>query len=618
MKKNTLKSFIILAFLLFSTTFLFAVPAFPDPIVVTQPNGETLTVFIKGDERINWYESLDGYTLLSDKDKYLTYAQLDEAGDLQPSEFIATDIDKRNIVASFYLSTIEKKLFYSDYQVQLRLKIWEIEDEALMQRASGDNRITGTYKTICAFVQFPDRPMVKTMSDFEGLLNGIGYTGSGAFGSVRDFFRESSYGQFDLIITLCGIYTTPQNLDIYVSNTGTLAKWLAEQVAKELDFNDYDSDGNGEVDGFHLIFAGYGKESSPPAYNAIWSHKSQITPVWSDGKFIRTYSCSPELRSNSGTNITTIGVICHEMSHAFGALDYYDTNGSTGGEYPGTGNWDIMAAGTWNGSPSGSRPAHHNMHIKTQVYKWVTAEELKSKTTITNMPNSAENPIAYRINTTTTNEYFLLENRQRVKFDTNLPGSGLIIYRVHSGWGVVGNCINCTHPQRMYVVCANTNVELPTSAVSSYGGTYGINTFRTPFPLLDPSKTEFTDNSLPSMKAWNGNNTNKYITNIKHENGLISFDFMHNVGIDDVENNTTYLKVTPNPANEYVDVQFSTPNIKADNVDFYNINGQLVKSVPFKGVYNDNVMIQRISVADLSQGFYFIKVGNETTKLVIQ
>jgi len=93
---------------------------------------------------------------------------------------------------------------------------------------------------------------------------------------------------------------------------------------------------------------------------------------------------------------------------------------------------------------------------------------------------------------------------------------------------------------------------------------------------------------------------------------------MHNVGIDDMDNNAAYLKITPNPANEYIDLQLTSPNIKTENVDFYNINGQLVKSVPFNGVFIDNVMIQRISVADLSQGFYFIKVGNETTKLVIQ
>jgi len=513
MKKNTLKSFIILAFLLFSTSILFAVPAFPDPVVITQPNGETLTVFIKGDERINWYESLDGYTLLYNKDRYLTYAQLDEAGDLQPSEFIATDIDKRNIVASFYLSTIEKKLFYSDYQVQLRFKIWEIEDEALLQYTTkGDTRISGTYNTICAFVQFPDRSMVKTKADFEGLLNGIGYTASDAFGSVRDFFIESSYGQFDLIITLCGIYTAPQNLDTYASNTGVLARWLAEKVAEELDFSDYDSNNDSEVDGFHFIFAGHGKEAGA-SYSTIWSHKSQIAHVWNNGKFIRTYSCSPELRGNTGSSMTTIGVICHEMSHAFGALDYYDTNGASGGgDYIGTGNWDIMAGGSWNGNPSGSRPAHHNMHIKTQVYKWVTAKVLDSKTTITDMPNSAENPVAYRINTNTYNEYFLLENRQRIKFDSNIPGSGLLIYRVHSGWAAVGNCINCTHPQRMYPVCANTNVALPNSALSSYGA---INNYRTPFPLnVNPPKTEFTDNSLPSMKAWNSSNTNKPITNI--------------------------------------------------------------------------------------------------------
>ena len=74
----------------------------------------------------------------------------------------------------------------------------------------------------------------------------------------------------------------------------------------------------------------------------------------------------------------------------------------------------------------------------------------------------------YQINTTTTNEYFLIENRQKQGFDTYIPGNGMIIYHVHSGVNQVGNKINATHPQRMYPVCASATMD-PTSNPSSYG-----------------------------------------------------------------------------------------------------------------------------------------------------
>ena len=521
MKERT-KSFILLTLLLVISSVLYAVPAIPYPVTFTQPNGDTLTVRIKGDERMHWHESMDEYTLLFNQDGYLTYAQLDEEDNLQPSVYIATNIEERDIVVISFLNTINRKLFYSDVQKQLMLQVWEIEDEV---NSRGERDVIGQYKTLCAFVQFPEKSFTKQMSDFENLMNQIGYTGNGT-GSVRDFFKESSYNNFDLIITLCGIYTAPQSESYYAGSDGTqncqaLARWAAQQVAADpnINFADYDSDNNGEVDGFHFIFAGRGQEAGGGS-STIWSHKWQFyPPVTKNGKSISVYSCSPELYNS---NITTIGVICHEMTHAFGAPDFYDTNYETGGQYNGTGQWDIMAGGSWNGSPGGNRPPHHNMYTKMQ-FGWVTPIVLSQPTTVINMPNSAQNPVAYRINTPTNNEYYLLENRQKVKFDTDVPGSGLLIYHVHSSVGT--SCINCTHPQRMYPVCASSTTAIPASGnpTTNYGN---INSAGCPFPGSS-NKTSFNGTSTPRMFRWtNTVISDKPITNITHSNQLISFDFM--------------------------------------------------------------------------------------------
>jgi len=527
MKKQPL---FLLVLLLIIIPALYAVPAIPYPVTFSQPNGDTLTVRIIGDERIHWRESMDGYTLMFNQYGYLSYAQLDIYGNLQPSDFMATNIEERNNITLSFLNTIEKHLFYSDIQRQLMLKVWEIEDDFIDKSES--KAVIGHYKTLCAFVQFPEKSMTRPMSDFEGLMNQLGYTTNGT-GSVRDYFRESSYEQFDLTITLCGVYTAPSSQAYYAGNSGTqrvreLARWLAQQVAAEPDinFSDYDSNNNGFVDGFHFIFAGRGQEAGGGS-EAIWSHKSQFSsPVTQNGKSISVYSCSPELYQ---TGITTIGVICHEMSHAFGAPDFYDTNGSTGGSFTGTGNWDIMAGGSWNGSPGGNRPPHHNMYSKIK-FGWVTPTVLSTPLTIVNMPNSAENPVAYRINTATTNEYFLLENRQRLKFDTNVPGSGLLIYRVHAQIASAenNNTINTTHPQRMYPVCASATVAMPNSTPSSYGN---INSGGCPFPGSS-NQDSFTDDTTPSMKSWANTNTGKPITKIIQMNGRINFYFMGGGDVD--------------------------------------------------------------------------------------
>jgi M6 family metalloprotease-like protein len=461
--------------------------------------------------------------------------------------------------------------------------------------------------------------MVKEIADFEDMFNQIGYTGNGT-GSVRDYFRESSYGKFDLTITLCGIYEAPKEYAYYKDRAGELATWLANQVKNEpnIDFRDFDTDNDGMVDGFHFIFAGIGQETGQ-CPNCIWSHKSEIPiPVSSNGKYIKVYSCSPELRNGSNSPITTIGVICHEMTHALGKVpDYYDTDYEVGGKYDGTGNWDIMANGSYNGNPSGNRPAHHNMYTKVFL-GWVVPVELNASTSIKDMPNSAENPVAYKIKTTTTNEYYLLENRQKVKFDASIPGSGLIIYHVHANQTTSSSGVNATHPQRMYPVSSGCTFQVP---VANKPDSYQpINSPRCPFPGTGPSpKSSFTDETTPAMKSWAGKNTGKPITNITHANGLISFDFTNEVGINEPdEMNNTSLKIIPNPANDYIDVQFSTSHLISGNVDIYSFTGQLVKSVPCNAEFKEDVMTQRISITDLSKGVYFIKTGNESAKLVVQ
>jgi len=522
------KVLILLILTLFVTSIVYAVPAIPVPVVMEQPDGDSLTVRIKGDERISWYESMDGYTLLFNTDKYLTYAYLDENGNLQPSDFIATDVEKRSESVISFLNTIEKRLNYSNSQKQMLQKIGTIEDEAILKKKQRDKRdVTGNYKTLCAFVQFPEKSMTKTMNDFSNLLNQKGYTGNGT-GSVRDFFNQASYNKFDLTITLCGIYTTPNSEEYYLGDNGKngrcneLGRWIAEQIAAEpsINFADYDSDGDDMVDGFHFIFAGRGQEAGGGA-GTIWSHKWGFLPeVTKNGKYVYIYSCSPELLYS---NITTIGVICHEMAHAFGAMDYYDTDYDEGGEYAGTGMWDLMAGGSWNGYPGGNCPPHPNPHVKIQ-YGWVDPIVLNEPTTITKMPNSAENSLVYRINTTTNNEYFLLENRQPVKFDADVPGSGLLIYRVHANIesSFYDNKINATHPQMMYPVCASSNYSIPTAPSYTYGD---INSGGCTFPGYWDNYS-FTDSYIPSMRSWAGNNTNKPITNIKNTNKLVGFDFM--------------------------------------------------------------------------------------------
>jgi M6 family metalloprotease-like protein len=497
------------------------VPAYPHPVEFTQPDGSKIMIQLRGDEKIRWAETMDGYSILFNKSGTYEYAVLDEKNDMIPSGKQAKPLLLRSKDETIFLNSIPKGLHYSSTQVQMMKTAWSIYDTESVNSFP----TTGNRSLICILIGFTDVPFTKTNADFNNLFNQINYTTDGATGSVKDCYLENSYNQLNLSITVAGPFTASHNMAYYGADNGSNHSPKAGVLVAEainaanptVNYANFDNDNNGSVDGVYVIFAGYGQEAGASA-DAIWSHASSVATLNLDGKTINKYSCSPELRGNSGDGITRIGVICHEFGHVLGSPDYYDTNYATNGQYDGTGNWDLMSGGSWNNG--GRTPAQHNAYTKTMVYNWATPTLLNTAALVT-LNNSTENSNSfYRYNTTTTNEYFLIENRQQVKFDAYLPGHGMIIYHVDKNYINAGNPINATSHQAMYPVCANANGNPPT--------TYGsINTSGCPFPG-SANTTSFTDNTSPNSKSWANANTAKPITNIteNNTNKTVSFAFM--------------------------------------------------------------------------------------------
>jgi M6 family metalloprotease-like protein len=518
---------------------IIAVPAYPKPIVFRQPDGTILTVTLQGDERAKWAITSDGYTVLFNKKGFYEYAVKNTNNDIVVSGIQAKDPAKRSQQDADFLSKIDKKLKYSPQQVTLLKSIWQIKEEETLSQ--GPFPTTGDRKLICILIGYTDNPFTKTQSDFNKLLNQVGYSLDGASGSVKDFYLENSYGQFNLTVDVAGPYTASHNMAYYGANDvlgydirpRELVTEAVNLANSSVNYADYDNDNDGSVDGVYVIYAGYGEEAGAPA-NTIWAHAWNISPLTLDGKIIESYSCSSELRGNTGTNLTRIGVICHEFGHVLGAPDFYDTDYSgSGGDFEGTGYWDVMASGSWNNN--GATPPNHNAYTKVVCYNWAAATTLTSGATITLYNAKDSSNSFYKFNTTTANEYFIMENRHQVGFDVDIPGEGLIIYHVHKNINVAAlfNVINASHPQMMYPVCASATSD-PTSPVSSYGS---INSGGCPFPGTS-SKTSFTDATLPSSKSWAGANTNKPITNISHNsvNKTITITFMGGGDTDDPTN----------------------------------------------------------------------------------
>jgi hypothetical protein len=139
--------------------------------------------------------------------------------------------------------------------------------------------------------------------------------------------------------------------------------------------------------------------------------------------------------------------------------------------------------------------------------------------------------VAYKVvNDANKNEYYILENRKQEGWDKYLFGSGMLVIHVDylkSAWD--NNTINTTknHP-RYTLIPADNKLDVYGEVSSSefvaslkgdvWPGTTG--------------NTELTNTSIPAAKVYAGGYMNKPITDIKYENDVISFNFMHTASLD--------------------------------------------------------------------------------------
>ncbi|MBQ9473228.1 MAG: M6 family metalloprotease domain-containing protein [Bacteroidales bacterium] len=501
-----------------------AVPAWPELVEFQQPDGKTtLRLYLLGDEKVHWAETVDGYSLLHGEDGAFEYAVLDERGNMVPSGIMATDIADRSEEAAILLRGTNRHLRYSESQVNAMLAMWE--DMSKMRVEAGRMKnVTGQKRFLVVLFEFQDRDFIHTGSEFRHLFNQIGYNANRSTGSVRDYYRAVSHNQFDLVVDVVGPYKGAYNMEHYGLEDAGYQDFAEEAVqfaSADVDFSNYDNDNDGYIDGMHIIFAGYGEEAGAPA-EAIWSHKWNIfsSPEYNN-TIVNVYSCSPELSGRMGESITKIGVICHELGHVFGAPDYYDTDyAGSGGEYPGLGTWDIMSSGSWNNS--GITPANHNPYTKIYIYQWATARVLNTPERVCLHSVTDVNTDFYQVNTSTNGDYFLIENRQRTAWDAGIPGHGMIVYHKHANAN--GSSVsNRTHPMQLYIVSAATNEDYPSNDVSSYGMVNG------PAAAWPGSmhKDSLTDNTTPRFRAWNKVRNNKPFYHISEcvEDGTVSFCF---------------------------------------------------------------------------------------------
>lgn len=554
-----MKRILISAVLSLCAAMTFAIPAKKSWKVVSQSDGTTIRVSQAGDEHLHYYITEDNVPLYKAADNRYCYLTI-ENGKLHNSGVLAHESAARSAKELQVMNTIHD---LAPIARQMAAK-----KRSAAKRCGRPDRLPskddisvfkGSKKALVILAAFSDKSFSKgddaIVKFYDEVLNQEGYSQNGAAGSVHDYFKDMSRGEFDLTFDIVGPVKVSKSATYYggpspiMGGADHIGEFITEAIKKadekcDIDWKKYDWDDDGEVEQVFVLYAGYGQATGGPT-GTIWPNAWTLDEAlqnndgnggfFIDGVFINQYACSNELYLDSGTVPMGLGVFCHEFSHCMGLPDMYDTNyGST----PTMGDWDLLAGGSYNGPQGiGWCPAGWTSYERAYA-GWLELTELKAGDIIKGMTSLEEaDGKAYVIyNDNHKDEYYLLENHKGMGWDKYTPENGLLIIHVDYDKDLFDN--NIVNSKGEFTPAEGydryfTN-DHPRMAPFSRVRSIQNDTYFYTYPMDAPRGVvdSLTDTSKPAAELYNAladgsKLMGKPVYNIeKDDDGNISFTFM--------------------------------------------------------------------------------------------
>ena len=554
-----MKRILISAVLSLCAAMTFAIPAKKSWKVVSQSDGTTIKVSQAGDEHLHYYITEDNVPIYKAADNRYCYLTI-ESGKLHNSGVLAHESAARSAKELQVMNTIHD---LAPIARQMAAKKRSAAKRCVRpDRLPSKDDISvfkGSKKALVILAAFSDKSFSKgddaIVKFYDEVLNQEGYSQNGAAGSVHDYFKDMSRGEFDLTFDIVGPVKVSKSATYYggpspiMGGTDHIGEFITEAIKKadekcDIDWKKYDWDDDGEVEQVFVLYAGYGQATGGPT-GTIWPNAWTLDEALQnsdgnggfsiDGVFINQYACSNELYLDSGTVPMGLGVFCHEFSHCMGLPDMYDTNyGST----PTMGDWDLLAGGCYNGPQGiGWCPAGWTSYERAYA-GWLELTELKAGDIIKGMTSLEEaDGKAYVIyNDNHKDEYYLLENHKGMGWDKYTPENGLLIIHVDYDKDLFDN--NIVNSKGEFTPAEGydryfTN-DHPRMAPFSRVRSIQNDTYFYTYPMDAPRGVvdSLTDTSKPAAELYNAladgsKLMGKPVYNIeKDDDGNISFTFM--------------------------------------------------------------------------------------------
>lgn len=422
-------------------------PATTEVITQTNPDGSVVSFRLHGNEQFSYYTDVDGVNILEfDNKGYLAPA-------IRNGRVMTTSMSDINLLRA------EK------------IPVSQPLNEGISRMAALDLFGRTTYPTLgdipalVILLEYADTPFSteNPKETFDKLCNEKGYSDFGSCGSARDYYIDASNGLFRPQFNVYGPVKLSHDAAFYVgddpdkpdyqkaANFGYAIQEAVLALDDEINYADYDLDGDGKIDNIFFFYSGRGQADTGDK-TKVWPHQADywrycdmymntigLPRLYVDGVEMRTYACSNELNSSQKIPaskkpyIDGIGAFVHEYGHVLGLPDMYDTydqfsSTSTPDKF------DVMAKGSYN--DLSTRPPMFSAYEKW-VCNWLEYDEAEDgKEYVLPSISTGENAKAVRIKVgapggRVSGEYFVFESRTAEGWDSSLGQDGLVIWQIN-------------------------------------------------------------------------------------------------------------------------------------------------------------------------------------------
>lgn len=418
-----------------------------------QPNGDTIHIFVTGDEFYHRYHDANNYTIVQNKAGYWVYAQADKAGSIVPTQYVVNAVSPEQV-------GLTPGVAISNQEYQRRRHEWDIPEQYKSNVPKDSERNHGDFCNLVIFIRFADDTnYTRSFASVDQMFSDSTRSTST---SVYNYFKHASYNQLFVRTVYAPTpagnrilsYQSPHPRAYYMpySEANPIGYTPADRTQREFDLyvgcidwiNDscpvpssynLDYNNDGYIDNVNFVVTG-----SYTGWNdLLWPHKWNLytTEKFINNKKVSTFNLALE---GSGNEYFGPSTFSHEMFHSLGAPDLYRYY--TGTDVSPVGTWDLMAT---NASPQ----QHSTAYVKQKYGNWIDTIPLITEPgiyTLSSVGDSVPGRMALRFPSADPDQFYVVEYRDNTEtFETKLPGKGLIIYRVdtrfegNAGWDGAGN-----------------------------------------------------------------------------------------------------------------------------------------------------------------------------------